>query len=335
MTAASYPLDHGAGYAPLARDVRNLEALIQDPTALQVYVWLLASARHKPGVVTGSLGVVHLERGQALVGLRKLAAAIGRDKMAVSRALERLESMGLIARKARQEARRSARVVTVCQYGEFKQGERPARDRGADSDADSDETATRQRRDRTRELRKGKTDPKGGDAKTAKAPASPSPPVRADAAPLGGSVLGGEDHHEVAHEDQEQGAISKPKREPATTAPPEAVELARLLQSRILERDAKSKAGAAGTVDKWATPLRLLHERDGRAYSEIREVLEWSQRDPFWRGVVLSADGLRDKFDQLTAQKARGSGRDQASRTFTPKGGEVYGDGSPARKVTL
>ncbi|EEP73526.1 hypothetical protein MCAG_03853 [Micromonospora sp. ATCC 39149] len=50
---------------------------------------------------------------------------------------------------------------------------------------------------------------------------------------------------------------------------------------------------------KWRTDARLLIDKDGRALDEIRDVIAWSQRDPFWRSNILSLPKLREKYDQL------------------------------------
>ena len=42
---------------------------------------------------------------------------------------------------------------------------------------------------------------------------------------------------------------------------------------------------------------------DGRTASEIRDLIEWSQNDMFWRANILSMKKLRKQFDQLTAKK--------------------------------
>lgn len=53
------------------------------------------------------------------------------------------------------------------------------------------------------------------------------------------------------------------------------------------------------TIQRWANELRLMREQDGRGPPEIRKVFEWANRDTFWRGNILSAKKLREKFDTL------------------------------------
>jgi len=68
--------------------------------------------------------------------------------------------------------------------------------------------------------------------------------------------------------------------------------------ARLSERAKDDRAG------KWADAFRLLHERDGHAWSDITAMVEWVQADPFWRQNILSGDKLREKWDQLAAKRA-------------------------------
>ena len=47
---------------------------------------------------------------------------------------------------------------------------------------------------------------------------------------------------------------------------------------------------------------------DNRTSAQIAEVIQWAQRDNFWRANILSMDTLRGKFDQLSL-KMRANGR--------------------------
>lgn len=50
---------------------------------------------------------------------------------------------------------------------------------------------------------------------------------------------------------------------------------------------------------KWANAIRLMREHDGRADDDIRDLFQCVNRDPFWRGNVLSPAKLRQQWDQL------------------------------------
>lgn len=52
--------------------------------------------------------------------------------------------------------------------------------------------------------------------------------------------------------------------------------------------------------DKWANDFRLIRERDKRTLVEIKNLIDWSQNDDFWRGNILSPSTLRKQWDKLT-----------------------------------
>jgi hypothetical protein len=52
-------------------------------------------------------------------------------------------------------------------------------------------------------------------------------------------------------------------------------------------------------LNNWINEIRLLLEKDKKTPLEVLQVIEWSQKDQFWRANILSAGKLREKFDQL------------------------------------
>ncbi|PFN11870.1 phage replisome organizer N-terminal domain-containing protein [Bacillus cereus] len=84
--------------------------------------------------------------------------------------------------------------------------------------------------------------------------------------------------------------------------------------------------------DSWANDFRLIRERDNREPQEIKDVIDWCQADPFWKGNILSPKKLREKFDQLTIQmKSRKGANNNAesdsgsTRRYSQKGQYDYG----------
>jgi hypothetical protein len=49
----------------------------------------------------------------------------------------------------------------------------------------------------------------------------------------------------------------------------------------------------------------LLHGADKHSWEEIAATIDWCQSDSFWKATILSGDKLREKWDMLTAQRAR------------------------------
>lgn len=268
---AEYPLDHRLGYFVGPRDLVNLGPLIRDPVCCQVYLALICRARHKRGLAGDQARAVQLEHGQCLVGARDLAALTGRDKDTAHRALKRLESLGLIAR----EPGTRGTVVTLVNYGRFGRGDSVRGDAHGDTHGDT-----------------------GGD-------------THGD---TGGDVTNGETGKPV---NRETGvAASPPTSDPVDPvkrkrqvskreADPDALALARLLATRIAERDPKALPDPDRSIERWEPDIEKLHRLDGREWSEIREVLEWSQRDSFWQPNIMSGRKLRAKFNTLRGQMQR------------------------------
>jgi hypothetical protein len=82
------------------------------------------------------------------------------------------------------------------------------------------------------------------------------------------------------------------------------LELSRLLLDFIRENTPTFKQP---NLEKWAEYIRLMRERDGRTEAQIRFLITWCQKDPFWQANILSTKKLRDKFDTLVAQVKRRS----------------------------
>ena len=104
--------------------------------------------------------------------------------------------------------------------------------------------------------------------------------------------------------------------------------LAGLLRSEILKNNPKAKAGSTErALRNWAVEADRMMGQDGRTEAEIRELIEWSQGDSFWKSIILSMANLREKFDQLTL-KAGGGGKhgDGSGQRFGKPSGAVHGD---------
>ena len=54
--------------------------------------------------------------------------------------------------------------------------------------------------------------------------------------------------------------------------------------------------------NKWANDIRLMMEIDNRKEEQVRNMITWSQSNDFWKGNILSAKKLRDKYDQMKVQ---------------------------------
>jgi len=79
--------------------------------------------------------------------------------------------------------------------------------------------------------------------------------------------------------------------------------VAEKLKESMLQNNPKAKIPEK--LDEWANTVRLMVKIDKRTLDEIIEVMDWSQKDSFWKTNILSMGKLRKQFDQLTMKMKR------------------------------
>lgn len=84
---------------------------------------------------------------------------------------------------------------------------------------------------------------------------------------------------------------------------PDVERLLDLLDSELTKNGVK-KLPSRNKTNRDA--MRLLMDRDGRSEEQIANAIRWCQSDEFWRGNILSASKLREKYETLRAQATRG-----------------------------
>lgn len=98
---------------------------------------------------------------------------------------------------------------------------------------------------------------------------------------------------------------------------PEALTLANLLLHCVETNHPGGRLAHAAprlrdqTALRWAQTIDKLHRLDGIQWGAINGMIEWCQRDSFWRTCILGADTLRDKWDTMAAQRSRPQGQGQ------------------------
>lgn len=55
----------------------------------------------------------------------------------------------------------------------------------------------------------------------------------------------------------------------------------------------------------WQNAARLLLDSDRRGFQEAQSLIDWCQRDPFWKSNILSMPKFRQKYDTLRLQSQR------------------------------
>jgi hypothetical protein len=134
--------------------------------------------------------------------------------------------------------------------------------------------------------------------------------------------LGDPSGKDVSNETSSSGALAEPSRPTSKTAdrngnrmvPPAdraerlrqaagVLKLCYTLRDLMLENDPKAKPKPSSVG--WMDAAKKLMRIDERHFEECMAVLEWSQRDEFWKGNVLSMPKFREKYPTLRAQWVR------------------------------
>lgn len=79
------------------------------------------------------------------------------------------------------------------------------------------------------------------------------------------------------------------------------------------------------TIQRWARDIELLIRKDLQEPALVEEVIRFCTSDDFWRSNILSGAKLREKWDQLTSQmkKKTGKSENEAPKSFDAAGREL------------
>ena len=89
--------------------------------------------------------------------------------------------------------------------------------------------------------------------------------------------------------------------------------LAMYLFGKIKQNNPQHKDLTESQEQKWADHIRLMIERDNRTPQQIKNMIDWSQADSFWRQNILSTAKLRKQYDTM-APKANSEWQTQQPR---------------------
>lgn len=104
--------------------------------------------------------------------------------------------------------------------------------------------------------------------------------------------------------------------------------LVTLLRDKILVNNPKALI-KPNYEKNWGKAIRLMVEADKRTEDDIRLIIEWCQKDSFWKMNILSGDKLREKFDQLwmkmeaTGGTGFGSHKERARQADSDRIGKI------------
>lgn len=119
---------------------------------------------------------------------------------------------------------------------------------------------------------------------------------------------------EIRDQSSEDRDITKPKKtSPAVRMndlPARAHSAARTLAQFMLANDPNAKIPATATAKlNWLDAIDKLNRLDKRTWSEIDQVIRWSQQDDFWKTVILSGPNLRKQFSKMLLKMNTGNGK--------------------------
>lgn len=78
---------------------------------------------------------------------------------------------------------------------------------------------------------------------------------------------------------------------------------AKYLADEILKRNPNAKVPKTDTeISKWCIHIDYLLRLDKKPIDELRRVLVFAVKDPFWSSVILSTSSLRKNYDRLFVQ---------------------------------
>lgn len=89
--------------------------------------------------------------------------------------------------------------------------------------------------------------------------------------------------------------------------------LAMYLFSKIKQNNPQHKDLTDSQEQKWADHIRLMIQRDKRSPQQIKNMIDWSQADSFWKQNILSTAKLRKQYDTM-APKANSQWQTQRPR---------------------
>jgi hypothetical protein len=105
----------------------------------------------------------------------------------------------------------------------------------------------------------------------------------------------------------QEGKEGKGKKKNITPSSPDAIRLAEKLADYILENNPSGaihlqNGKRVATVTAWSSVIDKLNRLDKQEWSDIEKVIDWCQKDVFWKINILSANKLREKYPQLSVK---------------------------------
>ena len=249
------------------------------PEQKTILITLLLMARFKPEKRMFGTEMIVVERGQFITGLQKITNKCGKGVTIrnVRTALNKFKKYEFLT----YETTNKGMLVTIenwtsyqppSKQGDKQTGTQTTQDRQA---SDKQVTSKRQATDNYKEGNKEKEGEEGKKEKNINTKNSSS------AVPTDKPLKFANEHSSIQFQ------------------------LAALLGQRMKENNPSCKLPAVNSksLDTWCIEIDKMIRLDKRDPEEIKEVIEWCQKDDFWLANILSTKKLRAKYDQLVVKK--------------------------------
>lgn len=246
--------------------------ILQDPRALQVYMWAFLEAAYRPWcrVLPGGRPI-HLLPGQCVFTLGDIVRDLGLPKSTAHNIINRLKRWRLIKveRLPGPRAGQGQSLLTVLDYPDYQSADDP----GGTPTGTPIETPAEHHADATRT-------PRSGNPDGARDPGAAKNSRR---------------------EELKKGERSGPPDPDATSSPSQtaprahALAEAERLARQLGDLQAARNPGAPpseNSVRAWAGPIFLAFEQLGLTASRIELAIGFSQQDDFWSGYIRDGQSL-------------------------------------------
>lgn len=120
-----------------------------------------------------------------------------------------------------------------------------------------------------------------------------------------------EEKERISNHREEVAQLPRPKKKREYAEDSIEITLSRYLYSKMLENNPEAKQP---NFQSWANDIRLMIEIDKRKPDQIKNMIEWCQKDSFWKANILSAKKMREKYDQLKIKALEEYNRQQGNR---------------------
>ena len=95
---------------------------------------------------------------------------------------------------------------------------------------------------------------------------------------------------------EKQAALAEPKKKKVYEEDSIEMQLSKYLFQLMRKNNPEAKEP---NFQSWCNDMRKLINLDKRKPEQIKNMIDWCQKDSFWKGNILSVKKLREKYDQL------------------------------------